>query len=1079
MERYLNKEKEHYDNILKILDSENNFCDDFKQIINIFLKLRTEDIFFENKLKILIKMKEILEKQNFSIIYERPIFIIRNFLRYLDYYCLAINSLANKINKFCMIYMAKFKPDGIDPTDNKILRFIEKLIQLKIHFLKYFCDENIAKEYDEPVNPKLSFKSLNSFRSTFNLLNGNFNNDDHFFFSKFCSFGRFFFNNLFNLIECSKSRKLIFKHSKRNIIAWKSANIRSNRNNKLHFQYNNSLDKLMLIYFNCKLMLWKSLFITKDNNITEKCRICKNSEDLSKLVLHSFVCREKSVYINKINKLSNEASNLLKSLSEAKDSISNLGKQNSNSILFSPYDYKKFESIKLSPMNSDLVNSNPVNTKNCLDLFDCLLKSINIERHKSSEIYIKQPARLINLSQLCHFVFRLFSQEQNMDIMRNLHDLFVRMFVILSKKKLIVETLLTLHELERTKFSTLKTLDDIFKISKSLKTIVDLNDIRTRKRKLNNTVQINPFDLKKFKTMQQESTQNLNSVRKISSELKKQSFNEMQNLVKLNSFNMNGFDEDNSQIKNVETNQGTSSNFDSLSESNSQKNSSIHLSIEDDSFSDLININNNNQYVKKNSLFKTSENNTHNENINYENFIKNTNKDFTKYQEEIEDGLLSESESDIDKNDTSQVDELIEIMDFNEEDDINEDNFVKEKYISIDDFTLISHIGRGGYGHVNLYKKKDTGDLFAIKIIDKTKFANSRVIKMLQRETEILMEIDNELLVKCYYIFSDRKNYYYVMEYVAGGDLDQFIQNAAYGPEITKLLCIEVIVALEYLHNRGIIHKDLKPENILISSSGHFKLADFGLSDIACVQNKFAIVNKRESDENELIIENNHTKITQNELDIKNSKNYSLTIIRSSSDGDSTKKIVIPGTPNYTAPETILGEKQTAAVDIWALGVILFEMFTYKQPFAADTVQLIYENILNLKIDWNLLADSVGDDKYAFDLIQKFLIVDQYERLTDFKVIKSHPYFEGVDWDNLSNLDHRYIKGYAMKQIKNFKPNKLAYKENRDDDVNKRIFLVSERVDNLHIINIREWKKKTFSELDEAKLYDLLNDLIV
>jgi hypothetical protein len=342
----------------------------------------------------------------------------------------------------------------------------------------------------------------------------------------------------------------------------------------------------------------------------------------------------------------------------------------------------------------------------------------------------------------------------------------------------------------------------------------------------------------------------------------------------------------------------------------------------------------------------------------------------------------SDSEPEITEQE-SQISELIEIIeDFSNSDiKISEDQLPQAQKITIDDFRFLSYIGKGGYGYVNLYRKKDTGDIFAIKSVDVSKFETKNINNMMKKEIEILNEIDSDYLVKCYYIFADSKNYYYVMEYLAGGDLDNLLEEVGVLPrDIIKILAAETILALENLHSKGIIHRDLKPENILISNSGHFKLADFGLSEIKFKQNKFAIniINKPKKNEE---ISAPIKIISERKFSLKNSSSpYSSLFFSNSNSGGSSqekilKKVHIPGTPNYTAPETIKGEPSTSAVDYWALGVILFELYTNQQPFRDETRSKIYENILNLKVNWDILRKAVKDDYASYDFIKNLIVM--------------------------------------------------------------------------------------------------------
>ena len=150
-------------------------------------------------------------------------------------------------------------------------------------------------------------------------------------------------------------------------------------------------------------------------------------------------------------------------------------------------------------------------------------------------------------------------------------------------------------------------------------------------------------------------------------------------------------------------------------------------------------------------------------------------------------------------------------------------------------------IAKGGYGRVDIYQKKTTGDNYAIKTVDISKMKERNLSSTLKNETLILNEINSDYVVKCYYIFRDKINFYYVMEYMPGGDLYRLLSTIFLPKKTIQLITAETLLALRYLHSKGITHRDIKPENILISKEGHFKLTDFGLSDSQVGFNKYAI----------------------------------------------------------------------------------------------------------------------------------------------------------------------------------------------------------------------------------------------
>jgi hypothetical protein len=131
-----------------------------------------------------------------------------------------------------------------------------------------------------------------------------------------------------------------------------------------------------------------------------------------------------------------------------------------------------------------------------------------------------------------------------------------------------------------------------------------------------------------------------------------------------------------------------------------------------------------------------------------------------------------------------------------------------------------------------------------------------------------------------------------------------------------------------------------------------------------------------------------------------------------------------------------------------------------------------------MNVNWDQLKKCIKGDYDAFDLIQKFLVLDPKERLTDYDKIKSHPYFADIDFENIKNSEQKYIKGYVKKRIKGFKPQKLddPNMKKTNEDSNIKHTFCTERVDNLHIINMREWKKKMTIDIENSGISDYLQD---
>ena len=249
--------------------------------------------------------------------------------------------------------------------------------------------------------------------------------------------------------------------------------------------------------------------------------------------------------------------------------------------------------------------------------------------------------------------------------------------------------------------------------------------------------------------------------------------------------------------------------------------------------------------------------------------------------------------------------------------------------------------------------------------------------------------------------FQDKKNYYFVMEYLPGGDVYTLLSKNNLPKKTIQLIVAETILAVNYLHNIHIIHHDIKPENILISAKGHFKLSDFGLSK---------------------------TLLEDNEIDVeKNMRNFVEfnRLMTNLGDNEYENKDSV-GILNFMAPELFTDKyPQGAGIDYWAIGVLIFDLFSYSLPFEANTQEEMRKNIIGLKIDWSkLINDDIkkvyGNIDPAIDLIKKFLKENPSDRWGDKNLneIKKHKFFEGFNWDEVGNIKNETIKEYVKERVK-------------------------------------------------------------
>uniref|UniRef100_A0A8C5LY38 non-specific serine/threonine protein kinase n=1 Tax=Leptobrachium leishanense TaxID=445787 RepID=A0A8C5LY38_9ANUR len=291
------------------------------------------------------------------------------------------------------------------------------------------------------------------------------------------------------------------------------------------------------------------------------------------------------------------------------------------------------------------------------------------------------------------------------------------------------------------------------------------------------------------------------------------------------------------------------------------------------------------------------------------------------------------------------------------------------------DFETIKVISNGAYGAVYLVRHKETRQRFAMKKINKQNLILRNQIQQVFVERDILTFAENPFVVSMFCSFETRRHLCMVMEYVEGGDCATLLKNMGPLPvDMARMYFAETVLALEYLHNYGIVHRDLKPDNLLITSLGHIKLTDFGLS-------KIGLMNMTTN-----LYEGHIEKDTREFLDKQ-----------------------VCGTPEYIAPEVILRQGYGKPVDWWAMGIILYEFLVGCVPFFGDTPEELFGQVISDDIIWPggeeaLLADSQ-------DLIMRLLRQNPLERLGTGGAheVKQHLFFYSLDWNSLLRQKAEFV----------------------------------------------------------------------
>ncbi|PIA50070.1 hypothetical protein AQUCO_01300657v1 [Aquilegia coerulea] len=348
-------------------------------------------------------------------------------------------------------------------------------------------------------------------------------------------------------------------------------------------------------------------------------------------------------------------------------------------------------------------------------------------------------------------------------------------------------------------------------------------------------------------------------------------------------------------------------------------------------------------------------------------------------------------------------DEKLDSSSMNDDDSSMEDDTVRslrasplnpngKDRTSIEDFEIIKPISRGAFGRVFLARKRATGDLFAIKVLKKADMIRKNAVESILAERNILISVRNPFVVRFFYSFTCRENLYLVMEYINGGDLYSMLRTlGCLDEDVARIYIAEVVLALEYLHSLNVIHRDLKPDNLLIAHNGHIKLTDFGLSKVGLINSTDDLSGPTVSGAAFLGEEGSKTTPEQTQKREQRQKQSAV------------------GTPDYLAPEILLGMGHGATADWWSVGVILFELLVGIPPFNAEHPQQIFDNIMNRDIPWPRVPDEMSYD--AYDFIDRLLHESPVQRLgaTGAKEVKRHAFFKDVNWDTLARQKATFI----------------------------------------------------------------------
>ena len=305
------------------------------------------------------------------------------------------------------------------------------------------------------------------------------------------------------------------------------------------------------------------------------------------------------------------------------------------------------------------------------------------------------------------------------------------------------------------------------------------------------------------------------------------------------------------------------------------------------------------------------------------------------------------------------------------------------------DFEFLYIIGRGGFGKVWRVKSKKTNKHYALKQMSKLKIIDKKSIKSINSERDLLSELFSPFIVNMYYAFQDKEFLYLVIDLLPGGDLRYHISiHKKFSEEQTRFFICGIILALEYIHSKGVIHRDIKPENLVLDDKGYVRLTDFGIA-------------KKNMEDN-------------------------------SSETS--------GTPGYMSPEVINSKNHSFPADYFALGVIGYEFMRGERPYKGKNRREIKEQMNENQVEItmkeeiknnyeniNNIIEGENWSKESINFINKLLKRNPEERLgyKGISELKQHLWLKYYPWNLMKNkilpspfipsdkgnFDEKYCKG--------------------------------------------------------------------
>ena len=290
------------------------------------------------------------------------------------------------------------------------------------------------------------------------------------------------------------------------------------------------------------------------------------------------------------------------------------------------------------------------------------------------------------------------------------------------------------------------------------------------------------------------------------------------------------------------------------------------------------------------------------------------------------------------------------ILDTNLKEHFQQKFYLEDYSIELKDLDNVKELGRGNYGFVNLVRCKKNKQLYAIKALSLKQIKLEKLEKSVELEKDVLLKLDHPFIMKMVKYLKNENYIFFLTEFIHGKELWELMREIGILTlEQVKFYGASALLTMDYIHKKNIIYRNLKPENIMINDKGYPKIIDFGT--------------------------------------VKEIKDRTTTIV---------------GTPEYMAPEMVKGTGYSFQVDIWAIAVLMYELFCGKVPFGEDKEDPL--EVYQAVAKEDLIFPNFVHDENFMSLINKMLKKNPTSRLWKYEQIKEEPFFKNFNWDDLLAL---------------------------------------------------------------------------